>query len=82
MRHLLTGLFIIFFSMCAITGCVHPVGSITREDIENSGGGGNSGGGSDNPGSGNPGNGNPGNGNPGSDGDGVFINTTGTDIWQ
>ena len=66
--------------MCTVTACVHPVGSITREDIENSGGGGNSGGGSDNPGSGNP---DPGSGeNPGSDGDGVFINTTGTDIWQ
>jgi len=60
MRRFLTGLFIVFFSMCAVTACIHPVGSITREDIEDSGGG--SGGGSGNPGSGNP--------DPGSGGDG------------
>ena len=42
--------------MCAVTACVHPVGSITREDIENPGSG--NPGGSDNPGSGNPGGGN------------------------
>ena len=80
MRHLSTWLLIVFFSMCTVTACVHPVGSITREDIENSGGGsGNPGGGSgENPG----GSENPGGGeNPGSDGDGVFIDTTGYG-WQ